>query len=611
MPAPAPLFWSPEFEIETRADGSILMSQKGALSKAPRALPDCLVHWAKEAPQRPFLAERDGAHGWRTLTYADVLQEVRKLGAGLLALGLGPERPLIILSENSLDHALLGLAAQYVGVPYAPLSTAYSLVSSDHSKLKAIAALLSPGAVYAADGATYEKALGAISGGDHRELASHRPGNGALTLAHLRTMGRAEDADAAYQALTGETVAKYLFTSGSTGAPKAVINTQSMLTTNQAMVADCFRFLQTTPPVVVEWAPWNHTAGGNKVFNMVLYNGGTFHIDDGRPSPEGIKRTIANIKDVRPTWYFNVPVGYDMLIRAFDADPDLREAFFGRLQMMMYAGAGLAQHSWDDLLRLSRETTGHQVLLTTGLGATETGPFALMCTEQQTFAGNIGLPARGITLKLVPNSGKLEARLKGPAITPGYFGDAANTRDAFDEEGFYRLGDALRPADPDDLTKGFFFDGRTAENFKLETGTWAAVGAMRAATVDAFGGLLRDVVMVGENRPYLGALGIANEAALRACVGENGGAGDDLNIDDLLAHPAVQAALQRHLNDFAQKATGSSNRVKRLLILTSPPDLDKGEVTDKGSLNQRAMRENRAAQVAQLYEGSSGVLIAG
>lgn len=604
---PAPNFWTPEFDIEHRPDGTILMAQKGALPTPPRAMPDCLVRWANEVPDRVFLAERDGPDSWRQLSYAEVLEEVRQLGAGLLALGLSGERPLLILSENSVDHALLGLAAQYVGVPYAPVSTAYSLVSNDHGKLKGIAELLKPGAVFARDGGAYAKALDAIAGPGLREISSKPARDGAVTLDELRQLGSPHDADAAFAAITGDTVAKYLFTSGSTGSPKAVINPQSMLTANQAMVADCFRFLADTPPVVIEWAPWNHTAGGNKVFNMVLYNGGSFYIDDGRPTPEGIKRSIANIKDVRPTWYFNVPVGYDMLIPALEADTELRQAFFGRLQMMMYAGAGLAQHSWDALLRLSRETVGREVLLTTGLGSTETGPFALMCTEQQDFAGNIGLPSRGITLKLVPTGGKLEARLKGPAITPGYYGDPTTSAAAFDEEGFYLLGDALRPADPADLSKGFFFDGRTAENFKLETGTWVAVGAMRAATVNAFGGLLRDAVIVGENHPTLGALGIPDLAAMRSFCG----LGETAGLPELLANPRLKSALQERLDAFAASATGSSNRLTALVVLAAPPDLDKGEVTDKGSLNQRAMRTNRLGDVERLYSGGKGVFRAG
>lgn len=561
------------------------MQQEGALSDVARSLPDRLVHWASERPDTVYLAERDENGDWRKLTYAQVLSTVRAIGAALLSHGLGPDRPVLILSENSIDHALLGLASQYVGVPYSPISTAYSLVSTDHAKLKDIVALLKPGLIYASDGAAYGRALDAVGGAGHAVAVSRNPRAGDVLFTDMMNAAPSDDAEAAFAGLTPQSVGKYLFTSGSTGKPKAVINTQEMMMANQAMIADCFRFLADHPPVVVEWAPWNHTAGGNKVFNMVLNNGGTFYIDEGRPTPKGMAASIRNLKEVAPTWYFNVPVAYEMLVSAFEADDALRQSFFSRLDMMMYAGAGMAQHTWDALLRLSRETIGREVLLTTGLGATETGPFTLMCTEQQAQAGNIGVPAKGVTLKLVPNGGKLEARIKSPSIKQGYYGDPDLTAASRDEEGFYRLGDALRPADPDDLSKGFFFDGRTAENFKLATGTWVAVGALRAAMVNHFGGLIRDVVIVGENRDYLGAIVLLN-----ADTGQ--GSAD---------------TLQERLNSFAAGATGSSNRVRRMVVMQSPPDLDKGEMTDKGSINQRAVIANRPELVEAIYAGEAGV----
>lgn len=577
------MFWQPEFEIETRPDGTILMRQKGELGDVPRALPDLLVHWAGKVPDRPYLAERDASGAWRTLSYADVLGQVRALGQGLLEAGLGPDRPLLILSRNSVDHALLGLAAQYAGVPYAPISTAYSLVSSDFAKLRDIATLLTPGMVYAEDGETFRGALEATCGEGCTRLVSWNAATGDRLLEDLRATRPGPEVESAYVALTPESVGKYLFTSGSTGSPKAVINTQEMLCANQVMIADAMRFLAARPPVVVDWAPWNHTASGNKVFNMVLWHGGTYHVDEGRPTPEGMAATIRNLKEIAPTWYFNVPVAWDRLVEVFESDPELRDRFFSRLDMMMYAGAGMAQHTWDALRRLSRESTGREILLTTALGATETGPFALFCTEPQDRPGNIGVPARGITLKLVPNGGKLEARLKSPSITPGYKGAPEVTAEHFDEEGFYLLGDALRPADPEDLSRGFFFDGRVAENFKLATGTWVAVGALRAALVDHFGGLIRDAVIVGENADHLSAIVVP---------------GDDATPD----------ALRDKLESFAAAATGSATRVKRLVPIDSPPDIDRGEVTDKGSLNQRAVIANRLHLVQALNSSDDGVI---
>jgi feruloyl-CoA synthase len=395
--------------------------------------------------------------------------------------------------------------------------------------------------------------------------------------------GDPSGAEAARAALSDETVVKYLFTSGSTGSPKAVINTNRMICASQAMIRDCYRFVTRKPPVVLDWAPWNHTAAGNKVFYMVTTNGGTYYIDDGRPVPGKFDETLRNLRDVACSWYFNVPVGYDMLVVELEKDAALAENFFRDLGMMFYAGAGMAQLTWDRLRAAGRKATGREVLLATGLGATETAPFALACTDVQEKSGNIGVPALGLTLKLVPNGGKLEARLKGPTITPGYYGDPAKTAEAFDEEGFYCFGDALRPADPDDYAKGFFFDGRIAENFKLTTGTWVAVGAVRAALVDALGGLVRDVVIVGENRSALGAL---------LLLSDKGAA---------MAEAALRTALGEKLAQAAKSATGSAARVRRAVVLQDAPSFDRGEVTEKGSLNQRAMRSNNEELIERLY----------
>lgn len=600
MSAAGPALWQPEFDIEYRPDGTIVMAQKGTVAVLATSIPERLVHWAKTTPDRIYLGQRDSSGGWRTMTYAQVLAQVRQIGAGLLSLGLGPDKPLLVLSGNDIEHALIGLAAQYVGVPYAPLSTAYSLVSDDHGKLRDIAALLKPGAVFVADGAAFGKAIAAIATPDLAVIATQNPGEGQIGFESLCSGLNTEIADAAFANLVPETVAKYLFTSGSTGSPKAVINTQHMLTSNQDMIADCFRFLADHPPIVCEWAPWNHTAGGNKTFNMVLYNGGTFYIDEGKPTAAGFATSLRNLADVRPTWHFNVPLGYEMLVRAFEADPDLAKTFFSRMDMMMYAGAGMAQHTWDQLKALSKQATGREVLLVTALGATETGPFALMGTDHQPKSGNVGVPACGVTLKLVPNEGKLEARLKSPSITPGYFGATQATADALDDEGFYILGDALRPADPDDLTKGFFFDGRTAENFKLRTGTWVAVGALRAKLVDHFNGLLRDAVIVGEDQPFLGAIVLADVEELQRIA-----PGDSLAV--LMQDPEIQAALQARLNSLAATATGSATKIKRMLVMMDAPSLDKGEVTDKGSINQRAVMRNRPELLQAIYDGGDGV----
>jgi len=359
------------------------------------------------------------------------------------------------------------------------------------------------------------------------------------------------------------------------------------------------------PPIVLDWAPWNHTAGGNKVFNMVLYNGGTLYIDDGRPTPDGIGKTVRNLRDVAPTWYFNVPKGYEELIPFLEADRRLRERFFSRLSMMMYAGAGLGQHIWSALERLAVQATGQRVLLVTGLGSTETAPFSMMCTIDQRIAGNIGLPARGLELKLVPMHGKLEARLRGPNITPGYWRDPERTKEAFDEEGFYRLGDAFRFADPGDPSKGFYFDGRIAENFKLNTGTWVNAGALRARLVDALGGLARDAVITGLDRDFVGAIVIPNLAACRELTK---GMQDDVPVSEVLADPRVRSAFAARLADLGRSSTGSSTLISRILLFDGTLSIDRGEVTDKGTLNQRAVIANHPDTVEEIYAGSSRII---
>ncbi|MCH8465242.1 MAG: feruloyl-CoA synthase [Roseinatronobacter sp.] len=572
-------FWQPRFDITHRADGSILMRQIDPLPQHLPVVAAYLDHWADKTPDATWIARRATGGAWQRIGYAKARDTAQRLGAALLARGLGPDRPLLILSENSLEHALLAMGCIYVGIPFAAISPAYSLVSKDHGKLRNIAALLHPGAIFADDAKAFAPALRAISAPDQIVITL---GDGKDDYTALCNTDP-EAALSARAGLTPEGVVKYLFTSGSTGSPKAVINTNRMICAMGAMISDCYRFLQDEPPVVLDWAPWNHTAAGNKVFMLVLFHGGSYYIDDGRPIPGKFDDTLRNLREISCNWYFNVPLGFDMLIDALEQDRALAETFFARLGMVFYAGAGMAQHTWDRLSALGRAVTGRDILLATGLGATETAPFALACTELQHKAGNIGVPAPGLVLKLVPTGDKMEARLKGPTIMPGYLGDPEKTAEVFDEEGFYCLGDALRPADPDDLGKGFFFDGRVAENFKLATGTWVAVGAVRATLVDAMGGLIRDAVIVGENQPELGALLLLSERAKSMEAG------------------ARKDALQDALIQAAKAATGSASRVMRACILESAPSFDRGEVTEKGSLNQRAMRAHNSEMIRELY----------
>ncbi len=603
-------FWTPEISWRKDGDGSIKVWRDDPLGSYPDKMNEKLLHWAAVAPDRVWMAERDG-DGWRRVTYHDAVDSVRRIGQSLLDMGLSVERPLVILAENSVTHGLLALGAQHVGIPSAAVSPSYAAFAGQFEKLREIAEQVTPGLVFVEDGNRFMDAVDHAFGQDMPVVVLRNPPSGranTYVFADFLEAVATASVDEAFAATGPDTIAKFLFTSGTTGSPKAVIQTQRMLCSNQEMIADCYAFLRDEPPVIVNWSPWNHTAGGNKLFNNAIYNGGTYYVDHGKPSPQMIGKTIANLREISPTWYFNVPAGYEMLVQAMRNDVALRESFFGNMKLMMYAGAGMAQHTWDALNVLAEQTIGTRVPLGTGLGATETGPFSLYCTDPQEQPGNIGIPAQGMEMKLVPFDEKYELRLKGPNITPGYWRSPELTAKAFDEEGFYQIGDAVRFAKLDDPSHGFYFDGRTAENFKLQTGTWVSVGKLRATLVDDFGGLIRDAVITGENRGELGALVIASMPPLRELVGA---ANTDMTDDDILAHPLVRDALAAALQRHQRRATGSATRVARLVVIRDAPRLDKGEITDKGSLNQRAMLSLRKDLVEQLYLGSPDVITVG
>ena len=590
--------WQAEIQQKERADGTILVRQAVPLGSYPRCLSERIAHWAGARPNQTWMAERAG-DDWRRVSFAELADHIARVGSRFLEMGLSVERPLLILSANGLDHAIAALSAQHVGIASAAIAPAYSLSGGGYPKLRDILGQITPGAIFVGDATPFAPAISEVIPMDLPVIAVSGRLEDREAVAWSDVLGTpaTEAGRAAAAAVTPDTIAKFLFTSGTTGSPKAVIQTQRMLCANMEMVVDCFAFMRDEPPVFVDWAPWNHVASGNKVFNLPIYTGGTYYIDHGKPTPQGIRETIRNLKEIAPTWYFNVPVGYEMLVAEMEADPAFAATFFSRLKMIMYAGAGMAEHTWNGLNALSVKTTGARTLLATGLGATETAPFALMCSEAQDSPGNIGLPAKDVTVKLVPFGEKLEIRIKGPLVTPGYWRNPELTAAAFDEDGFYKMGDAVRFAVPGDASKGFFFDGRVAENFKLNTGTWVAVGALRAALVDALGGLARDAVIAGENQQELGALIIPNRANAEAMV--PGGAG--LSDAALWAQPGLRAALTERLTGLAAQATGSSTRISRALVLTDPLDLNAGEVTDKGSVNQRAVLNNRPDAVAALY----------
>ncbi len=560
---------------------------------------DRLEHWAEVAPDRPFIAERAPDGGWRTLTYRDALEQTMRLGSWLLAQGASAERPLLILSGNSIEHGLLSLAGMAVGAPTCPVSTAYSLISQDLSKLKGVVELLTPSLVFAGDARAYARAMALAKSRDIGRIAVETAESGATPFSELAATPISAEARAARAALTPDSIAKFLLTSGSTGHPKAVVNTQRMLCSTHAMLREALPFFKDEPPVLVEWLPWAHTFGSNSSFGLILYNGGTFYIDEGRPTPAGIATTVKNLREIAPTIFFNVPKGFEELLPYLRSEANLRKTFFSRNRMFFYAGAGLSQPIFDAYNELSKRETGTSLPWTTSLGSTETGPGAVVNVRGLSRPGNVGVPHRGVELKLTPNGTKLEARLRGPNIMPGYWRRPDLTEAAFDEEGFYKIGDALKLAEPGDWTSGFVFDGRVSEDFKLATGTWVSVGPLRIAFLNHFEPLAQDVVIAGHDRDDIGALVFPNIAALA-------GLAPGLSPEEAVRDERVKTAFAAKLKSMAAASTGSSTRVARLVLLTEPPSIDRGEITDKGSLNQRLLLANRGADVEALYAPKAG-----
>ncbi len=585
------------------APGTHYLSAEQALQPFPARLSDRLQHWAQAKPGHTFMARRsrhaDGTLGeWTHVSYAQAWASARSIAQGLIDRGLNAERPVAILSENSLEHALLALGCLVAGVPYTPVSPPYSLVSADYDKLKHVLRTVTPGLVFAQD-ARYAKAMAATVGDDIDIVMAEGGMQGRQTtpFAELAATPASAAVDQAMAATGPDTVVKFLFTSGSTKLPKAVINTNRMWCANQQQMAQSMPVLAEQELVLVDWLPWNHTFGGNHNFGMVVFHGGTLYIDDGKPTPALMHETLRNLREIAPTVYFNVPTGFEAIANAMKTDDLLRKTLLSRVQMFFYAGAALAQPIWDSLYESQEREIGERIVMGTGLGMTESGPFGIFVTNPHVRAGDLGVPTPGLELKLVDMDGKTEVRYRGPNITPGYWRAPKETAESFDEEGFFRTGDAVKWIDETDVHLGLKFDGRIAEDFKLATGTFVSVGPLRAKIIAAGAPYIQDVVLTGINLKEVGAMVFPSPR-----VRELAGLPESAALADVLASAPVLAHFQKVVNALAASSTGSANRIARLCLLSEPPTIDKGEITDKGSINQRSVLTHRADTVAALHE---------
>jgi feruloyl-CoA synthase len=580
-------FTPPDVEMERRDDGTVLVRSRHPLPPYEPSLPAVVRKRADAHPARPFAAQRTAKGEWVSLTYGEAAEKASALAGALLDLGLGPDKPVMILSGNSLEHLLVSLGAYFAGVPVMPISVAYSLMSADHARIKAIAELTEPGLIFADDALQFAAALDALAPRVPQALVARGEREGALRLEALLATEPRELREPA-----PDSVAKLLFTSGSTGAPKGVINTHRMLCSNQAMLRAIWPFVADEPPLLVDWLPWSHTFGANHNLNLVVFNGGTIYIDDGKPAPPLFPRTLEALRDHPPTLYFNVPAGYALLAPALENDGGLAERFFSRLRFMFYAAAALPDALASRLRELAKRHADHDVPLTSSWGTTETAPGATSMHYLGAPTGCIGVPLPEVEVKLAPVSDKLEIRVRGPNVTPGYFRGPAATRAAFDEEGYYRSGDAGKLVDENDANQGLLFDGRISEDFKLLTGTWVRAGRLRLALLSA-ARVLTDAVICGQDGEYVSALAWVNQAE----AGKRFGSTEPVALSD----PRLRGHLGRALTELNAGA-GSADRIERLLLLSEPPSLDAGEITDKGYLNQRACLERRAADVTRLYD---------
>ena len=595
-----------DIAVERRPDGVIILKSRIPLKSYEKHIPASLAKWAADQPDRIWLAQRGGAdRQWRKVSYGEAKRTVDALTQGILDLRLEPGRAVAILSGNSIEHALMTQAAMQARHPAAPVSPAYSLMSQDHVKLKYLFDLIKPALVMVQDGAAFEKALKALDLDGVTVVHVARPCEGikSIAFADLAATPVTGDVEGSIAKITPETVGKLLFTSGSTGMPKAVINTQAMMCANAAMMMQVRPRDPDAPQATyLDWMPWNHTMGGNALFNPVLIEGGVLHIDDGRPLPGMIEETLRNLREISPTYYANVPAGYAALAAAMEKDDALCRSFFKNLGLMAYGGARLPDDLYDRMQALAVRATGERLVFYTGWGSTETGPTSTGTYWDTERVGLIGLPFPGVELKMIPAGSKYELRLRGVNVTPGYFGRPDLTEAAFDEEGFYCIGDAGVFVDPQDPLQGIIFAGRVVEDFKLTTGTFVHVGSLRTDAIAAATPVVQDALVAGQDRPFVGLLAWPNLHACRQIVGN-----PDASCEDVVKHPDVLACFRSGLQAHNKSTEGASSmRIARAMLMTEPPSIDGNELTDKGYINQRAGLERRAVLVERLYADHPG-----
>lgn len=591
--------------LESRADKALLLGSCHALGDVVRNSGSWLHRWAREAADRVFIAERYG-DGWRELGYGETLQMVRAIAASLLARGLNEARPIAILSGNSVDHGLLSLAAQYAGVPVVPLAEQYSLIPEAHVLLRYIVQKVRPAMVFVSDAQAYGAAI-ALDDLEGVEIVASKPENAPVAVtpfAELLKGSNSVDLDAAYQNVGPDTLAKILFTSGSTSSPKGVCTTHGMMCVNQAQIIACFPFLREKPPKLLDWLPWNHVFGGSHNFNIILSNGGSLYIDNGKPTKDRFALSLQNLREQPGTLSFNVPAAYIMLLDAMRKDAGLRQKFFADLDLILYAGASLPQDVWQGLEQFAMQERGSVPMMVSSWGMTETAPSALLQHEPIDRSGVVGVPLPGVTVKLLPDEEmRCELRVKGPNVMKAYYDDPEKTAATFDEEGYLITGDAMRFVDPVNPTAGLVFDGRISEDFKLLTGTWVHASLLRLKALEQLVPVALDVVIAGQDRSDIGVLIFVNQEALGTLgitVQEDGG---------VLGGDVVKAEVLKRLEKLAETATGSSTRIVRALVMLEPPSIKDHEVTSKGSLNAHKILERRADLVARLYDDNDAAVV--